>query len=342
MAWGDGGAGRGGNPAWGGAPTYQQYAASKYFGGGGSPFGMANAGNTYGGNTGGGYQPYSMAGQGNQARTTQPTQPYTSPANPSGITAGQPSTAGATTPNPGGAYVGQNYVPSTTETITLSPQQQAILDAQQKFQTGLLGSGNAMLSGLPTGGLDLSGIAAAPTMGQYNTEAANAVYNQQAAYLDPQFKVEQQQMADQLRDQGIPEGSDAFNQQMDAFNRQKTFAYGQARDAAIQEGYNVANQQFQQGMAARQQGVSEAESKYSMPVSNLATLMNAYTGTGGVQVPQGAAAQPNIPAPDYGGAYGTSLGQQNVGYQAGLNRYQNTLGDASNLATTVALYSMFH
>jgi|SRR5215472_5671926 len=335
-----------GGTTWGGggAPAFWQ-AANR---GGGGTYGMANAGNRWSGGGGGGYQPYSMAGAGWGGNTVsrQPT-PAASPAAPAAAApaatpgaapaAGTPSTAGATATNPGGTYVNGQWVPSVTQTTTLSPEQQKILDATQTFQQSMLGAGNQMAGALPTGGLDLSGITAAPTMGQYNKEAADAVYQQQTAMLDPQWATQEQQLHDSLRDQGIPEGSAAWQQATDQFSRQKDLAYQQAKDSAIQEGYQVSQQQFEQGMQARQQGVSEAESKYQMPVSNLAQLMAAYQGTGGVQMPEGAAAQPSISPTDMAGNFQTQQAARQAQYQAQANQYASNVGGLSGLAGMVAM-----
>jgi hypothetical protein len=335
------------------APTYAQSQAQRYgFGGGTAPsYGMAGAGQQYGGayggqqyggNTGqyGGntYRPYSMAGAGNAAAAPAAAAPAAATSTP--LPAGTPSTAGATTPNPGGTYVNGQWVPSITQTTTLSPEEQKILQGTQTFQQSMLGAGNQLAGAIPTGGLDLSGAPAMPTAGQYNQSAADAVYQQQTAMLDPQWNTQQQQLTDTLRDQGIPEGSAAWQQQMDQFDRQRTLAYQQAKDAAIQEGYNVSNQQFQQGMSARQQGVSEAGQQYQMPVSNLATLMGAYTGTGGVQAPQGEAARTPISPADMSGNFQTAQQALQNQYAAQAQQYGANVGGLSGLAGMLAMGAM--
>ena len=318
----------------GGTPNYMTNARNMLLGGNPSTpvYGMANAGNTY---TGGNYQPYGMANAGNNFYQRQTGGGGNSGAGnwggtPSaGPTPGVPSnpnnTGGAA--NPGGAYVGQQYVPRVTQTTTLSPAQQGILDRQQTFQTGLLDAGNQLTGQIPTGAPDI------PTQGQYNQSAADAVYNQQAAYLDPQFQVQQQQLADQLRTQGIPEGSPAWQQQMDQFNRDKTFAYGQARNSAVQEGYDVSNQQFEQGMQS-------GEARYQLPVSNLATLIGAYTGTGGVQSPQATATQSGIQPTNLSDAFNLHQNALNTAYQAGQNAYSANMNAGTDVATALLYAGM--
>ena len=317
----------------GGTPNYMTNARNMLLGGNPSTpvYGMANAGNTYSNTyTGNNYRPFGMANAGNfYQRQTQPTSTGTTPTPSAGPTPGVPSNANNTggTANPGGAYVGQQYVPRVTQTTTLSPAEQGILDRQQTFQTGLLDAGNQLTGQIPTGAPDI------PTQGQYNQSAADAVYNQQAAYLDPQFQVQQQQLADQLRTQGIPEGSPAWQQQMDQFNRDKTFAYGQARNSAVQEGYDVSNQQFEQGMQS-------GEARYTLPVSNLATLIGAYTGTGGVQSPQAAGTQSAIQPTNLSDAFNLHQNALNTAYQAGQNAYSANMNAGTDVATALLYAGM--
>jgi len=319
-------------------PTYAQQQAARFGLATGSPvpqtqFGMAQAGRQYG--NWNPQQPFGMAAAGQRQQPAATAAPPRSPIGPP--PAGTPSTAGATTQNPGGTYVNGQWVPSITQTTTLSPAEQDILNKTQGFQQTALGAGTAMAGALPTGGLNLSNAPAMPTAGQYNQSAASAVWDQQKAMLDPQWQVQEQQLRDSLRDQGIPPGSPAYNQQMDQLDRQRTLAYQQAHDAAIQEGYNVANQQFGQGMEARQQGVAEAGQQYQMPVSNLAQLMSAYTGTGGVQAPQGQAQPSQIAPPDLSQAFQTQQTALQNQYAQQANMYGQNVGGLSGLAGMLAL-----
>jgi hypothetical protein len=135
-------------------------------------------------------------------------------------------------------------------------------------------------------------------------------------------------------------GSQAYNQQMDQFTRQRDLAYQQAHDAAIQEGYDVANQQFQQGMAARQQGVSEAQNLYQQPSNTLAQLMGAYGGTGGIQVPQAEYRPGQISPTDISGNVNAATQAQQAQYGQQLQQYGNTMGGMSGLAGMLAMAAL--
>ena len=137
--------------------------------------------------------------------------------------------------------------------ISLSPDQQQLFDQQSKqnlqlgdFANNMLNQvsgayGSPMLApnpGLMTS-LNTSGLSGMPAQGDLmgdlqNTQ--NALYDRQKGFLDPQFQQGQSGLDAQLAAQGITQGSDAYNNAQNNFARQKEFAYGQARDAAIAGG----------------------------------------------------------------------------------------------------------
>lgn len=107
------------------------------------------------------------------------------------------------------------------------------------------------LSGVP-------GLVGGDALRQAQLQQQNAAYNQATAYLDPQFANEQRDLQTQLVNQGIPQGSEAWNRAMDEFNRTKTFAYNQAEQGAVGQGNALENQLFGQGLAANQNAYGQA------------------------------------------------------------------------------------
>ena len=87
---------------------------------------------------------------------------------------------------------------------------------------------------------------------QQTQQAQQAAYQQATGYLDPQFANAENSLRNSLVNQGIPQNSEAWNRAMDDFQRQKTFAYQQAQDAAVQQGNAAQAQLFGQGLAANQ------------------------------------------------------------------------------------------
>lgn len=83
-------------------------------------------------------------------------------------------------------------------------------------------------------------------------DAQQAAYNQASAYLDPQFANREAALKSSLVNQGIPQNSEAWNRAMGEFSREREFAYGQARNAAVQQGNAAQAQLFGQGLSANQ------------------------------------------------------------------------------------------
>ena len=89
-----------------------------------------------------------------------------------------------------------------------------------------------------------------------NQQVQNALYQNATQYLDPQFKQSNAQLANRLANQGITQGSEAYNNAMlNAGNAQQQ-AYESARNNAVSGGINAAQGMFgmnlQQGQFANQ------------------------------------------------------------------------------------------
>lgn len=70
--------------------------------------------------------------------------------------------------------------------------------------------------------------------GQQAQEVEDSLYRSASARLDPQFKQREEAERSRLLNSGVAEGSEQFTNSMDAFNRDRTAAYGDARDRSIQ------------------------------------------------------------------------------------------------------------
>lgn len=165
--------------------------------------------------------------------------------------------------------------------------------ANTALQTGLYGQAADTLS-KP---LDFSGLPSMPTTTDQTgrDQMTNAVYDQQARYLDPQFSQGQSDLTSRLANQGIMMGSDAYNREMNNFNLQKTAAYGDARDRAIQQGGAEQTRMFNLGLQGRNQGINEILAQRNSPIeslqalngistANASGLFNATNGIYGAQV----------------------------------------------------------
>lgn len=89
----------------------------------------------------------------------------------------------------------------------------------------------------------------------------DALYKQQSAFLDPQWKQDQSDLENKLIQQGIAQNSDAWNRAMGDFGRNKEFAYSNARNNAITGGGAEQSRLFGLGLAANQNAFGQALSK---------------------------------------------------------------------------------
>lgn len=142
-----------------------------------------------------------------------------------------------------------------TVTTTLSPEQQQLLDAQNKTSLGLSdleGTGLDYVKNMLSKPFDTSVLPAE----QIN--AGQTAQDAIMARLDPKFAQSEAAMRQQLANQGIAPGSEAWNNEMRTFNEGKNDAYTQA---ALQ-GISV-------GQQARQQALQEQAYLRNEPINTL-------------------------------------------------------------------------
>ena len=104
-------------------------------------------------------------------------------------------------------------------------------------------------------------------------QAQNAAYGQQTQYLDPQFAQARQQMTQQLADQGIQPGTEAYDRATGDFNRQQQMAYGNAQLQAVQAGNAQQQALFGQSIAGGQ-FANQAQQQMFGQGTQLADLYN--------------------------------------------------------------------
>lgn len=121
------------------------------------------------------------------------------------------------------------------QTIKLDPSQQKLLDLQNAQSLHLGHTGEQLL-----GNVDAAYGAAIPKssyswddLTKARNQVQDALYRRETQYLDPQYKQAQSALETKLSNQGILQGSDAWKSATDAFGRERSGAYGGARDSAI-------------------------------------------------------------------------------------------------------------
>lgn len=161
-------------------------------------------------------------------------------------------------------YTGQTYeVPTYTTDVSLNADQQGLLDTQTAAKGSLATTGAQLAQGLLG-------------MGNFNMDTG-AIEGRLAelgqARLDPMLAQRQEALRTQLANQGISQGSDAYNQEMARFDQGSNDAY---------------NQLF---LTGRQQAGNELLGQRQMQLSEIQQLL----GGSGVAMPSfmtGAGASP--------------------------------------------------
>lgn len=215
-----------------------------------------------------------------------------------------------------------------TQTVKMTPQQQALFDQNQAINQQL---GNVASQGVGyvqqalNQPLSFQNMQALQAPGQIQQQASDAAYQNAVRYLDPQFQRQQQSIESQLANQGITRGSEAWNNAMQQQDMARQQAYEGARNQAYLQGLQGAGQQYQQGMGTRQQQISEAQTLQQNPLN----MLNAVRTGQQMQVANmpsvgqsNPAALGQVAGPDMLGAaqgqYNAALGAYNA-QQAGDN-----------------------
>lgn len=204
--------------------------------------------------------------------------------------------------------------PLYEQNIELSPDQQALLDAQNKQSLQLSNLGGQVIGGLSGEPIDTSGLpqlqsgfnlggpgqqysygTADPQMGidrsnltdlrdsynvydtQLNVDRSNlpslpgegdltgfrdraegALYDRNTAYLDQRYGRDEDALRSRLANQGIVEGSEAYSNAIDDFERGREMSYRQARNESIIGGGAEAERMNRIGSSQRGQLYGEA------------------------------------------------------------------------------------
>jgi hypothetical protein len=156
--------------------------------------------------------------------------------------------------------------------------------------------------------------------------AENSLYKQQTQYLDPQFQQGQQQLQSQLADEGIPQGSAAYNTAMQNFGLQKQQAYQSAQNQATSGGAAYQAQLSNTALANQAQQAQLYTQQYQEPLNLYSSLMSGTSPT----MPQFSGVQNASAAPT------NVLGAYQNAYQGQLNSYNTQVG-AANSANSGAL-----
>jgi len=238
--------------------------------------------------------------------------------------------------------------PSFTSEIKLSPEQQQILDSQNRQDIALGGLAEGQIG-------RISNSVSTPYSygGLGNEVSQDDIAAQQAraeeaylARLNPQFQRDEESLRTRLINQGIGQGSQAYQREMDTFNQTRN----DARQQAILAGQQYGSTAQQQALQRRNQSIQEYDAQRNAP-------LNEYIGlTSGTQVtnPQFSSQNYQGSAPvDYAGLVNQNYQNQMAQYNAKQAASNNTmsslfglggsfLGAAGQAGGVAALFSDMH
>jgi hypothetical protein len=233
-------------------------------------------------------------------------------------------------------YTGSIGGPDRTRTTALTPEGQQQLDLQNQIGTGLLGIGASPLLGQVEGAvgtpLNFDGLQGVSGAGDLEGNAAGleqATFQRGQNLLQPDMDRQRDQLTTTLANQGIPEGSEAYNE---ALGRMERGQQAQLENLALSSvGAGRAEQSRMAGLEQqiRQQQIGERLTERGQPINELAALIQ---GAPAIGLPQfQAPSQYGVQPPNYLAAQqlATGVGMSNAQNQAGIGA--GLLGGAGSL-----------
>jgi hypothetical protein len=178
-----------------------------------------------------------------------------------------------------------------TSTWTTGPDGRPM---QQTAFTGPLGQASGgvqqQLLQAMTGPLDFSSLPGVSSGDAARQQGIDAAYGQASSRLDPRFSRARADTRTQLLNQGLAEGSEAYNRSMGELGMQENDAYNQAMYSAIGQGREAGESIFRQDTARRGMGMQEMLQKRGQPLRELQGMqsllgMQSFMGAGQGQAP---------------------------------------------------------
>lgn len=199
-------------------------------------------------------------------------------------------------------YTGESYqIPRFESHVELSPEQQAILDANQSAQTNLANLADDRSAFL----LDYL-----PQTESLTDQIGNQLYDMAAQRVDPRFAREEEKLRTRLANQGIMPGSEAFDREMARFAEGKNDAYNQLM----------------------LQGRGQALSEINTPINQITALLSGSQVTNpNVQMQNPA----RIPTTDVAGIINSNYQQQMQNYQTELANSNSMMGGLFGAGATL-------
>lgn len=230
--------------------------------------------------------------------------------------------------------------PLWEQVVKLSPEQQAAYNKDVQMNAGLQDVGIKGVGYVQSAldkPLSFQGMQEVGTPGEIQQKASDAAYANAMRYVEPRLQRQQASLENQLANQGITRGSEAWNAAMQDAEANRENIYSQAQNAAYTQGLTGAGQAYQQGLGARQQQIAEAQTLRQDPINMLNAVRSGSQMQTSAQPQVGTSAPGQLATwsgPDLLGA-ATAAGQYNQGmYNANQASSSNMTSGLMGLAGT--------
>jgi hypothetical protein len=217
--------------------------------------------------------------------------------------------------------------PIYRQDVKLAPDAQALYDQQMaqsrelgNVAQGMMGRVDSTLS-QPLDTSKVPQLFGADDLLGARQQTQDALYNRQAAYLDPAWQQRESQLETQLANKGVVENDPAWNNARDQFNRERTFDYSRAREGAITGALPEMAFLADTARGNRAQGMNELYAERALPLNEF----NALRASSQVDMPQ------------FAGAAGVNMGNTDVAgnywnaFDANMAKYNASQAGANNL-----------
>lgn len=226
--------------------------------------------------------------------------------------------------------------PQYESNIELSPEQQQLLSMSQQGDLGTAQLGLDQLGRISQAVSTPFSYSGLPSYGEADQNAASARAEEALmSRMNPQFQRDEEAMRTRLINQGIGQGSQAYQREMESFNQAKN----DARTQAILSGQQYGNKELEAALQRRNQGIQEYTTQRNAPLNEYSALTSGTQ----IQNPQFSSSQGGGIAPvDYANLvnnqYNAQMGQYNSKVAQGNNNL-NTAG--SLLGNAAQAYYLF-
>lgn len=216
--------------------------------------------------------------------------------------------------------------PQFTSTIQLSPAEQTLLNNQQALQTQQQGIAGTALNQAQANQSTPYSLAGLPQLASASniSDAENAGYKDVMNLMQPTMTQNDELLTSQLANQGITQGSAAYNSAMLQHAQANNAAYSQAALTGVQAGQALQ----QEALSNNQQAVANYTQQYNAPINEYQALNNGVQ----VQNPSFASTGNTQVAPT------NTLAATQAAYQAQLNSYN--AATASNNSAAGGLFGL--